>query len=379
MVKRFAINSGWDKAKTDATLTDTLAWRNSYGANQLPFLPPPPSMLRGYDLSALQELYDREPLKEDSQEGRVQHQMHRSYSGTFYRWDKEGRPVWLERTGRVDSQGIVTNVQSVTPPGSTYVEQILRAHVVGNELGRLLCLHNTLRFGKEVDQLVIILDLAGLGWHQLYRPALEVIKAISALDQVHYPENMHRVFLINAPSVATAFWRIIQYWLNEQTKSKVIFLGTDYKTRLLEDIDAENLPELLGGTCELEVPLPSDSQCVDLTRGAKEVKVAASGSHDEVLEVTKGEVVSWEFSSEKYDIGFSVLFTQKGAASPVPMLPNQRVESHKLRITGDFTSPEDGTVLLRFDNTYSRMTAKSVVVRLYSLGDEASLEKAGQE
>jgi len=38
-------------------------------------------------------------------------------------------------------------------------------------------------------------------------------------------------------------------WLSKETAAKVEVLGTDYKKVLLELIDEENLPALLGGSC----------------------------------------------------------------------------------------------------------------------------------
>jgi CRAL/TRIO domain len=50
---------------------------------------------------------------------------------------------------------------------------------------------------------------------------------------------------------------VIAPLLDPRTRDKIIILGTDYKERLLQDIDAEQLPVQYGGTCT--VPLHDSS------------------------------------------------------------------------------------------------------------------------
>jgi hypothetical protein len=61
---------------------------------------------------------------------------------------------------------------------------------------------------------------------------------------------MGQLFVINAPQTFAAIWLIAKQWLSKETADKVQILGNDYREALLELIDAENLPSILGGTCE---------------------------------------------------------------------------------------------------------------------------------
>ena len=60
---------------------------------------------------------------------------------------------------------------------------------------------------------------------------------------------MGQCFVVNAPMVFSALYAIIKGFLDERTRSKVRIIGANYRPVLLEHIDAENLPEFLGGTC----------------------------------------------------------------------------------------------------------------------------------
>lgn len=60
---------------------------------------------------------------------------------------------------------------------------------------------------------------------------------------------MGKLAIINAPYSFSIIWAAIKPWLSKETQEKVEILGANYKEGLLKDIDAENLPESLGGTC----------------------------------------------------------------------------------------------------------------------------------
>lgn len=46
-------------------------------------------------------------------------------------------------------------------------------------------------------------------------------------------------------------WAIVKGFLDEKTAKKITIKGSGYKHDLLELVDADNLPEFLGGTCPL--------------------------------------------------------------------------------------------------------------------------------
>ena len=64
--------------------------------------------------------------------------------------------------------------------------------------------------------------------------------------------SMAKLAIINAPSSFAFIWSVIKPWLAKETAEKVDILGSDYQKVLLELIDAENLPTVLGGKCTCE-------------------------------------------------------------------------------------------------------------------------------
>jgi hypothetical protein len=64
-----------------------------------------------------------------------------------------------------------------------------------------------------------------------------------------FMNSMGKVAVVNAPSTFAFIWRIMKPWMAKETQAKVDILGSNYKDVLLDLIDEENLPSVLGGKC----------------------------------------------------------------------------------------------------------------------------------
>lgn len=47
----------------------------------------------------------------------------------------------------------------------------------------------------------------------------------------------------------TGVWAIVKGFIDEKTRKKITILGGKYQKDLLELVEAENLPDFLGGSC----------------------------------------------------------------------------------------------------------------------------------
>ena len=94
-----------------------------------------------------------------------------------------------------------------------------------------------------------VLDLEHLTSSQLTRRALTIIKEQAAIDSLCFPETMSKMLIVNAPTFFSASWRIIKGWLDARTSAKIEVISSKPKmeARLLEFIDAEQLPSDYGG------------------------------------------------------------------------------------------------------------------------------------
>lgn len=74
-----------------------------------------------------------------------------------------------------------------------------------------------------------------------------LIQLATKVGSDYYPEIMGSTFIVNAPMFFTGVWAIVKGFLDEKTRKKITIKGGSYKSDLLEIVDAENLPDFLGG------------------------------------------------------------------------------------------------------------------------------------
>lgn len=155
--------------------------------------------------------------------------------------DKEGRPVYIERLGKVEPNKLMQ---------VTSVERYLKYHVL--EFERSLnkkfpaC---SVAAKKHVDSTTTILDVSGLGLKNVSKSARDLVLRIHKIDADNYPETLHRMFIINAGPGFRLLWNSMKGFFDPKTTSKISVLGNKYQSRLLEVIDASQLPDFLGGDC----------------------------------------------------------------------------------------------------------------------------------
>ncbi|KAJ6716804.1 CRAL-TRIO DOMAIN-CONTAINING PROTEIN YKL091C-RELATED [Salix koriyanagi] len=131
------------------------------------------------------------------------------YPQGYHGVDKEGRPIYIERLGEVDANKLV----QVT----------------------------------TMDRYMKISRTRGL--KQFTKTARELISHISKIDGDNYPETLNRMFIINGGAGFRLLWSTVKQFIDPKTAQKIHFLGNKYQSKLLEAIDASELPEIFGGTC----------------------------------------------------------------------------------------------------------------------------------
>ena len=185
-------------------------------------------------------------------------------------YDRGGRPVRIECMGRVEVAELYKHCTE---------EEICRYHVWQQEeiVSRFLpaCFHRT---GQESDQVTVVMDMTRARLRDLTRAdaRLHIKNFITTLSN-YYPETLHRMVIINAPSVLSMAWDFISPMVDEATKAKIKIAPPGLRTHctLQELIHPSQLPRFLGG--ERLTPLDRLLPVVDRGGSLEEVTAAVNG------------------------------------------------------------------------------------------------------
>lgn len=149
-------------------------------------------------------------------------------------YTKEGRPVIAVGVGL-----------------STYdkasIHYYVQSHIQINEYrDRVILPAATKKFERHISTCVKVLDMTGLKISQLSQ--LKLLTVISSIDDLNYPEKSDTYYIVNAPYIFSACWKVVRPLLQERTRKKVQVLSGCGKDELLKIMDYESLPHFCRRT-----------------------------------------------------------------------------------------------------------------------------------
>uniref|UniRef100_A0A669E9L4 SEC14-like lipid binding 7 n=1 Tax=Oreochromis niloticus TaxID=8128 RepID=A0A669E9L4_ORENI len=275
-------------------------------------------------------------------------------SGGMCGYDREGSPVWYDVIGPLDPKGLLMSATK---------QDFLKTKIQNTEMLRQECQKQSEKLGKYIESITLIYDCEGLGLKHIWKPAIETYGEILTMFEDNYPEGLKRVFLIKAPKMFPVAYNLIKHFLCEETRRKIIVLGSNWQEVLREHIDPDQLPVVYGGT--LTDP-DGDPRCRTMINfggtvpKSYYVQDSVKVQYDKSVTISRGSVIQleydvpaascllrWQFASDGADIGFGVYKrTKEGSQQKIAemqeVLPSERYNAHLVPEDSCLTCPEPG-------------------------------------
>jgi hypothetical protein len=98
------------------------------------------------------------------------------------------------------------------------------------------------------------MDLKGVSIMSLFFGKIKTFTKIATkIAQDYYPEILGKMFIVNSGFMFRGIWGMVSVWIDKKTQKKIKIISGSGKKDLLKDINAENLPEFLGGSCTISL------------------------------------------------------------------------------------------------------------------------------
>lgn len=182
--------------------------------------------------------------------------------------DKQLRPVSYRKFGKFE----IWNVLKLTT-----MQKLIRFHAWETEMALHRMYRMSGKHGYNIETFVLVIDAAGWGLRLATSDAYAFIKGMATTDSNHYPERLGTMIIINAPTMLSVAWRVVQTFLDPVTTQKVRILSSrsDWEPALREHIEADQIPAQYGGTAP--DPSPEDAiRSMNPESSAKDVEGVAA-------------------------------------------------------------------------------------------------------
>ncbi|XP_046633901.1 SEC14-like protein 2 [Daphnia pulicaria] len=287
-------------------------------------------------------------------------------------YDKFGCPLWMSAQGPIDIRGIMQ---------STTKKELMRFMIYIMEKNALNMRQNPERCSSP--SICVVADMEQLSmWQMAYRPVSQIRNEMVSIYEANYPENLRRIFIINAPKLFTVIYNMMRPFMNQVTIDKICVYGFDkdeWQSALLKDIEADQLPAHYGGT--MTDPATGDPKCPHKLNMGGEVPHSYYVSNSkpvpkegmQSLEIGSGSrknlefeigatnsVLRWEFMTEGGDIGFRIYHVNGSKEDIVEVVPVSRIESHLVMEEGEIICDYIGKYVVEFENSFSFFKSKKV-------------------
>ncbi|XP_074303403.1 SEC14 cytosolic factor-like [Silene latifolia] len=121
------------------------------------------------------------------------------------------------------------------------VHYYVQSHIQMNEYrDRVVLPLASQKYGRPITTCLKVLDMTGLKLSALNQ--VKLLTVISTIDDLNYPEKTDTYYIVNAPYIFSACWKVVKPLLQERTRKKIQVLSGCGKDELLKVMDYASLP-----------------------------------------------------------------------------------------------------------------------------------------
>lgn len=121
-------------------------------------------------------------------------------------------------------------------------------HLVWNMEKAIACTRKrSIELGSPLplEKIILIIDYEGFRLRD--SPPLATTKYTLDILQKHYPERMHRAYVVHPPLVFSSFWALIKNFIDPTTKEKIVFCNKKTIHKLQDVSESISKLELFSG------------------------------------------------------------------------------------------------------------------------------------
>lgn len=399
----FLVSRRWDVENAYTMLQQVTAFREEANLNSLRQLPSAFS-LRGWDEKKVCEFFNAEPRVRPDRFDKVTSGIDAHLQCGLHYWDKSGLPVLYMMIGNTDEEGLLKKLKQLATIGQKPVdvmwEYVQHAIAVGEEVAlyqqHLWETGELAKCGVDASEgniraVTLVVDCTGLNYKMLWKPAVNLFMDVVKKIFSYWPDCVHRILAVNTPGMVMFAYNIVKGALDEGVQRKVSFYNAkDTPEALSQVIDVKYIPKFLGGQCECEGHCIAPFDPANPKRQSKEEDAAdvvtedivlkAGKKHEKVFHLQRDETVFWDFTTQAgKDVSFGLYFipashkqSKDDKFSSKELEPFLVNKNRPTSGTDSYHAPEDGTVVLVWDNKYSWFSSKTVQMRVYMQAEDGT-------
>jgi CRAL/TRIO domain len=170
--------------------------------------------------------------------------------------DKDGDPIFLERTGAFDAYGFY---QHFGAKGMMdFITHKREVDVTRRQDGKgWQREYYEPKYGKRVHQYTVIVDMDGLNRNHMRPGLLPLFHQMAHMVQNYYAGLAKRIIVARAPAIFKLFWSLIKHFFEPHIRDLVTFTThANYLDVLDQYIDREVLPPELCSTSGVGIVMP---------------------------------------------------------------------------------------------------------------------------